>query len=91
VRTPGATRPPEAVGRVSFDDSPTGTATAALRRSPSLIGHIWIATIRSKTLFVLPGVVVALSADHAWLSGWSWPAVLPLLQNIFTPTIPPGG
>lgn len=41
---------------------------------PSIMGHIQIARIDHwiKNVFVLPGVVVALSVDRAKLDSWSW-------------------
>jgi 4-hydroxybenzoate polyprenyltransferase len=41
---------------------------------PSLLGHIQIARIDHwvKNVFVLPGIVVALSVDRAKLLSWSW-------------------
>ena len=43
-------------------------------RRPSLLGHIQIARIDHwvKNVFVLPGIVVALSVDRARLASWSW-------------------
>jgi len=43
-------------------------------RRPSITGHLEIARIDDwvKNVFVLPGVVVALSADRARLASWSW-------------------
>jgi len=43
-------------------------------RHPSLLGHIQIARIDHwvKNVFVLPGVIVALSVDRARLASWSW-------------------
>ena len=41
---------------------------------PSLLGHLQIARIDHwvKNVFVLPGIVVALSVDRAKLLSWSW-------------------
>lgn len=58
----------------------TGTATSqaapppAPCPRPTLLGHIQIARIDHwvKNVFVLPGVVVALSVDRAKLLSWSW-------------------
>jgi 4-hydroxybenzoate polyprenyltransferase len=46
---------------------------SAVRR-PSVLGHIQIARIDHwvKNVFVLPGIVVALSVDRARLMSWSW-------------------
>jgi decaprenyl-phosphate phosphoribosyltransferase len=43
-------------------------------RRPSLLGHLQIARIDHwvKNVFVLPGIVVALSVDRAKLLSWSW-------------------
>jgi decaprenyl-phosphate phosphoribosyltransferase len=43
-------------------------------KRPSIMGHIEIARIEDwvKNVFVLPGIVVALSVDRARLASWSW-------------------
>jgi decaprenyl-phosphate phosphoribosyltransferase len=55
--------------------SPAATATGVqLAPRPSLKGHIEIARVDHwvKNVFVLPGMVVALSVDRARLEAWSW-------------------
>jgi decaprenyl-phosphate phosphoribosyltransferase len=49
-------------------------ANTASPRRPALSGYIQIARLDHwvKNVFVLPGVVVALSADRARLASWSW-------------------
>lgn len=51
----------------------TAQTPAAVRR-PTLRGHLEMARIDYwvKNVFVLPGVVVALSADRSLLESWSW-------------------
>ena len=52
----------------------TASALSPPAMRPSLMGHIQIARIDHwvKNVFVLPGVVVALSVDRARLVSWSW-------------------
>ena len=51
-----------------------GALAHRLITKPSLMGHIQIARIDHwiKNVFVLPGVIVALSVDRARLGSWSW-------------------
>jgi 4-hydroxybenzoate polyprenyltransferase len=53
------------------DAAPVNTAAP---RSSALSGYVQIARIDHwvKNVFVLPGVVVALSVDRARLASWSW-------------------
>jgi len=59
-------------------EPPTGAPKAPAEfpsaRHPSLLGHIQIARIDHwvKNVFVLPGIVVALSVDRPMLTSWSW-------------------
>lgn len=53
---------------------PAAAQSTAIPRHSTLRGYIQIARIDHwiKNVFVLPGVVVALSADRARLASWSW-------------------